>query len=101
MREKTILLALLIALVLIPAANASLITFSDSATFICEGAPFAGNPGCGTNFITFGTRSLLVAGSGTQTVNTPANTPFADLVIRCGDGTTTCGASTFASDALA
>ena len=101
MREKTILLALLLALVLIPAANASLITFSDSATFICEGAPFTGNAGCGTNFITFGTITLVAAGSGTQTVNTPATTPFADFVIRCLDGTTTCGASTFASNTLA
>jgi hypothetical protein len=101
MREKTILLALLMALVLIPAANASLITFSDSAIFICEAAPFTGNSGCGTNVLTFGTLTLVAAGSGTQTVNTPANTPLADFVIRCADGTTTCGSSTFASDALA
>ncbi len=101
MREKTVLLALLIALVLIPAANASLITFSDSAIFICEGAPFTGNSGCGTNVLTFGTLTLVAAGSGTQSVNTPADTPFADFFIRCADGTTTCEASTFASDTLA
>jgi hypothetical protein len=101
MRKKTILFVLLTAAALIPSASASIITFSDSATFICEGAPFAGNPGCGTNFITFGTISFVAAGSDTQTVNTPANTPFADFVIRCLDGTTTCGSTTFASDTLA
>lgn len=103
MRKKMIFLALLIAvaLVLVPSASATAVTFSESAIYVCEGGAFAGNPGCGTNAIVIGNLLFTVSGGSPQTVNTPMNTPFGDFLIRCADLTTTCGPTTFASDTLA
>jgi hypothetical protein len=97
MRKDTMLFVLLTSAMLISSASASIITFSESVIFVWEGVPFAGNAGCGMNSIAFGTLRLTVFGGSAQTVDTP----FGGFLVRCLDGTTTCGPATFVSNALA